>query len=235
MVKNSKMKNMPMKRTSRTAPAAMGGITTKQRSPLPLTAGSGKRMVVQNYEQIATLKNFTTDTWANLQSALIGNPGVVAHFPWLSLIADNYSRFKWKYLRYIYVPNVATSIPGQVYINVASDFADTAPASLADVAVSNTSSIGPAWIGGGINAEKAFRRDLKVDDAVFVDVDVSQFTQPAYYVRKQAGLDVDTKPYVLYYGSSGVANGTTNFGGCGAVYVAYICELFDPVQPALNA
>jgi hypothetical protein len=236
--KNLKTRNnaQPQKapRHSKTAPAAMGGVTTKQRSVLPLSAGMGRKMVVQNYELIASLKSNATDTFASLLSSYTCNPGIALFVPWLSTLALNYSKFAWKYLRFIYVPKVATSIPGQAFIEISYDPADTAPTSLADVAVSDSSSIGPTWIGGGINQEKAFRTTLGVDEAVFVDVDCRSFTQPYYYVRKQAGLDADTKPCILYFGSAAALNGLT-YGGTGDIYVAYSVELFEPVQAALNA
>lgn len=224
----------PMRTGGNMAPAAMGGITSKSASSMPVFAGVGRKMVVQNYEQIATLKSFATDTWNSLLSSYTCNPGIAAFAPWLSTIALNYSKFKWKTLRFLYVPNVPTSVPGSAYINVSYDPADGSPTSLADVAVADSSSIGPAWVGGGINAEKAFRPTLGIDDAIFVDVDCKSLTQPYYYVRKQAGLDADSKPLVLYFGSAGVSNGGS-YGGCGAVYVAYTVELFEPVASSLNS
>lgn len=215
------------------APAAMGGITSKGSSSLPVFAGVGRKMVVQNYELVGTLKTFATDTFGNLLSSFTCNPGIAAFTPWLSALALNYSKFKWKTLRFIYVPNVATSIPGTAFIDVSYDPADGAPTSIAQVAVADSSSLGPAWVGGGINSEKAFRPTLGIDDAIFVDVDCKSLTQPYYYVRTQAGLDADSKPLILYYGSAGVANGAL-FGGSGSVYVAYTIELFEPVASALN-
>ncbi len=221
-------------RTSKTAPAAMGGITSKQRSMLPLVAGSGPRMVVQNYELIGSLKSFATDTFASLLSSYTVNPGIAGFVPWLSGLALQYSKFKWLTLRFIYVPKVATSIPGQAFIQVTYDAADSSPTAIADVAVSDSSSIGPAWIGGGINQEKAFRSTMSIDDAVFVDVDCKKFTQPYFYVRKQAGLDADTTPCVLYFGSAGALNSVGTYGNTGDVYIAYSVELLEPVQAGLN-
>lgn len=231
--KNTNPPARPMRTGGNLAPAAMGGITSKGASSMPVFAGVGRKMVVQNYEQISTLKSNAANTFALLLSSYTCNPGIAAFAPWLSTIALNYSKFKWKTLRFIYVPNVPTSIPGSAFINVSYDPADGSPTSLADVAVADSSSIGPAWVGGGINAEKAFRPNLGIDEAIFVDVDCKSLTQPYYYVRKQAGTDADTKPLVLYYGSIDVANGG-NYGGSGAVYVAYTVELFEPVASSLN-
>lgn len=225
---------MTAQRRSRTAPVAMGGITTKQQSAMPLFAGIGRRMIVQNYELVSSYASFATDTFASLQTGKTCNPGIASFVPWLSAIALSYSKFRWKSLRFIYVPKVSTTTPGQVYINISYDPADGNPTTLAQVAVADSSSIGPTWIGGGINQEKAFRSDLGVDEAVFVDVDVKSLTQPYYYVRLQGGLDADSKPLVVWYGSTGALNGAT-YGNTGDLYVAYTIELFEPVAPALNA
>jgi len=242
--KNLKKKNQNKKdgypsRPARTggvrAPAAMGGITSKQHSTMPVFAGVGRKMIVQNYESISVLKNFATNTFASLQTSQSINPGIASTFPWLSSIALNYSKYKFKTLRFLYVPNVPTSIGGSAYIYLSYDSKDTAPASLANVAVADSSSIGPAWVGGGINAEKAFRPDLGIDECIFVDADVKSFTQPYYYVRTQAGLDTDSVPLVLYFGSDSALNGSANYGGTGTVYVSYTVELFEPVLAALNA
>ena len=231
---NKQQMKSSMVRTSRTAPAAMGGITSKQKSMLPISVGMGRKMVVQNYELIASVKGFATDTFANLLSSYTCNPGIAAFVPWLSTIALNYSKFNWKSLRFIYVPKVPTSVPGQAFISVAYDPSDTSPTNLADVAVTDSSSIGPVWIGGGINSEKAFRNNLGIDDAIFVDVDCKSFTQPYYYVRKQAGLDADTKPCLLYFGTAAALTGVGAYGATGDIYVAYSVELFEPVQSSLN-
>jgi len=221
-------------RFSKTAPAAMGGITTKQKSALPITVGMGRKMVVQNYERISSVKGNATDTFANLLSSYTCNPGIAAFVPWLSTIALNYSKFRWLSLRFLYVPKVPTSVPGQAYIEVGYDPSDTAPTSVSDVAVTDSSSIGPVWIGGGINTEKAFRSDLGVDEAIFVDADCKGFTQPYYYIRTQGGLDADSKPCLLYFGTAAALTGVGAYGATGDIYVAYKVELFEPVQSALN-
>jgi hypothetical protein len=235
--KNTSSNNAPPRplRTSGVrAPAAMGGITSKAGSTMPVFAGIGRKMVVQNYEAISVLKNVPTNTFALLQTSQSVNPGIASTFPWLSTIALNYSKYKFKMLRFIYVPNVPTSIGGSAYIYLSYDSTDQQPASLANVAVADSSSIGPAWVGGGINAEKAFRPNLGIDECIFVDADVRNFTQPYYYVRTQAKTDTDSTPLVLYFGSDSALNGTANYGGTGTVYVSYTVELFEPVLASLN-
>nr|WRQ65502.1 structural protein [Tolivirales sp.] len=235
--KNAKRANNPngLNRTRRTggsyAPAAMGGITSKQRSALPLQAGTGRQMLVQNYELVSAYP--TQDAIAVFKkSALTINPGLVATFPWLSNIALSYSKFCFKFLRFIYVPQVATNTPGVVFIDILYDSADAKPSTLQSVAQSESSSIGPAWQGGGINAEKAFRKDLGIDEMIFVDVDCSSWTQKYYYCRKNAGLDADTQPGVVCFGNDASVPALTTPG---ALYAAYVVEFKEPLDATTNA
>lgn len=212
-------------------PAAMGGVISKQDSTLPLQAGIGRKMIVQNYELVTAFP--TQDAVAAYKKlAITANPGILGAFPWLSTVALSYSKFNWKFLRFMYVPQVATSTAGVVFINAMYDAADTQPPTLASVAQSSNSSIGPAWQGGGINAEKAFRADLGIDEMIFIDVDCKAWTQPYFYVRKQAGTDADTKPCVIVYGNDASVPALLTPG---SLYVAYICELLEPVDSSTQA
>lgn len=235
--KNAKRGNNPngLNRTSRSggvyAPAAMGGITSKQKSALPLQAGMGRQMLVQNYELVSAFP--TQDAVAVFKkSALTVNPGLVATFPWLSAIALSYSKFCFKFLRFIYVPQVSTSTNGVVFIDILYDASDAKPTTLASVAQSESSSIGPAWQGGGINAEKAFRKDLGIDEMIFVDVDCNAWSQKYYYVRKNAGLDADSQPAVVCFGNDASVPALTTPG---ALYAAYVVEFKEPLDPTTNA
>ncbi len=232
--KTQKNKN-PIRRIprppGRSPPVAMGGVVTKQRSNLPLISGIGETMLVKNFELVTAFP--TQDAIAAFKATnIVCNPGIAASFPWLSQIALNYSKFAWKYLRFMYVPQVATTTAGVVWINASYDPADTAPTSLASVSQNDSSSIGPAWQGGGINAEKAFRSSIGVDEMIFVDIDCSNFTQPYYYIRKAVNLDADTIVMKLFYGNDVSVPATVTPG---SLYVSYVCALSEPVAPALNA
>lgn len=222
-------------------PAAMGvAVSRGGRESLPRFAAANGRCLVQNFELVRAFKaqNATGNgAFATLQDSLSVNPGIATAFPWCSAIALSYSKFKIKFLRYMYIPSVPTSVPGSVYIYSNYDSADAVPASLADVMTADGSSSGPVWMGGGINTEKAFRSNMNIADAVFVDIDLKQLTQPFYYVRKQAGISEDSRPLVMIWGSdSATFAGPTTFNlSPGNLYVAYIIEFYDPVLSSLNA
>jgi len=186
-------------------------------------------MLVQNYELVGS---FPTPAAGFATNNLQVNPGIAANFPWLSKIALNYSKFSWKYLRFMYVPAVSTTTAGTVFMICHYDNADSAPTSIGGVAQSNSSSLGPTWQGGGMSAIKAFRPDLYTDQGIYLDIDCKNLTQPWYYVRTAANVDADTVPLKVYYGvGPDVAAGLAP----GSLYVSYICALTEPVASTENA
>jgi len=222
-------------------PAAMGASVTRGgSSSYPKFAASNGKCLVQNFELVRAFKaqNATgSATFAQLIDSMSVNPGIATAFPWCSAIALSYSKYRFKFLRYMYIPSVPTSIPGTAYIYTAYDPADTQPASLSDVMTADGSTCGPVWMGGGLNTEKAFRNNMSIADAIFVDIDLRQLTQPYYYVRKQAGVTNEDRPLVLYWGTdNGSFAGASTFNlSPGNLYCAYIIEFFDPVLASLNA
>jgi len=213
------------------APVAMGGNVTKQRTNLPLVSGIGKEMLVQNFELIGP---YPTQAGTPIFQAnnLRLNAGIVLNFPWLSNIALNYSKFSWRFLRFIYVPAVSTTTAGSVWMDCHYDNADSAPTTMAQVMQDDSSSSGPAWIGGSISAAKAFSKELLFDQMVYVDVDCTKFTQNWFYCRKTDGAtDADTIPAKFYYGNDSTIPAAVIPGN---LYVAYICAFTEPVAPAVN-
>jgi hypothetical protein len=239
-------------RASTSAPAAYGAVAGTK-TILPLQAGVGRQLIVQNYElvhqQVGSNSLFSA-------GGDVCNPGLSTSFPWLSGIAKQYSKFKWKFLRYIYVPNCSTTTAGSVFYMFSYDYLDSGPASLAQVAQSDDSSIGNAWFGGAISPELAFSPSLSTREAIYVDYNTKKATNNWYYVRtNQSGVspssggtlggtvppglsftpgsypDPEARPATIYYGADAVP-GT---GGIGNLFVSYICEFAEPVAPALNA
>jgi len=232
-------------------PAAYGAVTgTKQ--ILPLQAGVGRKLLVQNFELCHTANGSNGAFSAGGDCA---NPGLSASYPWLSGIAKQYSKFRWHFLRYLYVPTCSTTTAGSVFFTWVYDYQDAGPTSLAQVAQSSESSIGNAWFGGAINPELAFSRELTSREAIFVDMDVKRANDAWYYVRtSQAGVspstggmltgvipagltfangtfpDSEARPGTIYYGADSVAGAA----GIGNLFASYICEFADPVAPAMN-
>lgn len=229
------------------APSAMGGA--QARTVFPMQWGYGATMRIRNYEQM-------TSVVANngfFAGGFVLNPGLPTQFTWLSGIASSYQKFKWNYLRFIFVPSCPTTTAGSVFLYLSYDYVDSAPTNLAQVDVSADSSTGPAWLGTPIDGELAFRPGLEVSISNHVNADVNRFTQKWYYVRDSnnanlstggalggvipAGLtfaggsvpDTAARPGIIYYGSD--VNSTATLG---RMYVCYDVEFSDPIAPALN-
>lgn len=239
-----------------TPPTAYGAVMGAKAS-LPVMVGVGKTMTVCNYELVTS---FTNSGGPAFNSAgFVVNPGLAPSFPWLSNIAQSYQRFRFKRLRFFYVPAVATSNDGSAYLYLQYDYQDSAPTSLAEVMVSESSCSGNVWFGGPVSPELAFREHMTTTDNIFVDYDPRRATQPWYYIRSgQSGVTVNTggaltgtptggigtlaftqgaiadpasRPCTIFYGTDGVPSGVTT---AGRLYVAYEVELSDPVAPALD-
>jgi hypothetical protein len=239
-------------RSSMAAPAAYGAVAGAKQV-LPLQAGAGRQLLVQNYELVRAANGSAGGFSAGGD---VCNPGLATSYPWLSGIAKQYAKFRWKYLRYIYVPNCSTTTAGSTFYMFSYDYLDAGPANLAQVAQSENSSIGNAWFGGSISPEMAFSPQLSSREAIFVDYDPKKSPNNWYYVRTtQGGVspssggliggvippgltftpgsypDPEARPATIYYGADGVA-GT---GGIGNLFVSYVVEFAEPVAAAINA
>jgi len=239
----------------RSAPAAYG-VVQGSRAVLPITSGVGGRMTVVNYEMVNVGNALTGSAgWSSGGQTL--NPGILENWPWLASVAQNFQKFRWTYLRFIFVPQTPTTTPGSVWLNMTYDPRDTNPADLQAVSMSDESVIGNAWYGGPISPEVAFSKTLSLKDAIYLDVDCARFTQPWYLVRTtndatknvvtlsgtatggngslavSSGTTYDyaSRPGTIFYGCDDVTNSVVT----GNLYMAYACELFDPIKAAYNA
>lgn len=228
------------------APAAMGAIDRGRRPNLPSMVMKGPTTLVRNYEQVAA---FPAGNTAFQAQGAISNVGIAGSFPWLSTIAANYTKFRFRFLRFFFSGSCPTSTTGKVWINISYDALDSAPSTLAQVMQSEDSCSGPAWFGGVVSGEKAFDPRLPADSNIFVDADCGRFALPWYVVRNStanvalalsgaptggigtlalAGNTVDSAaiPCRLYFGNNAVSSAITP----GELYVAYEVELIEPVS-----
>jgi hypothetical protein len=230
--------------------AVMGG-----KKILPITSGMGRSMIVANYEQIVTASSLVGTGGYNI-GGLVMNAGISAQWPWLGSIANNFQKFKFKFLRFIFVPQTPTTTPGSVFFYWANDPRDTAPANLAQVTASESAVVGNAWYGGPLNPDVAFSKQLTLKDNIYLDVDCTRFTQPWYYVRATVGAtsntvtlsgtatggngtlaiasggtyDYTARPGTIYFGTDSITNTVV----AGNMYVAYICEFSEPILASTN-
>jgi hypothetical protein len=228
------------------------GIISAQKNYFPLTAGMGRTLTVSNFENAGNVTFTGTGGFTNGGSVL--NPGIPQNFPWLSAIAQNYQKFKWKFIRYIYVPQCPSTIPGSIYLEMHYDFLDNAATSLSQVTATESSVVGNAWFGGPLSTDLAFGQDVGPRDAICMTIDCARFSEPWYYVRASNGATLNTvqltgtatggngtlalasagtydpssRPGTIYYGTNGITNGVL----VGNLYVSYVVELSDPILAA---
>ncbi len=227
------------------------GAIMSPRKYFPMTSGLGKTLTVTNYEQCGV--TFTGSGGFTNGGSVI-NAGITTNFPWLSSIAANYQKFRWKFLRYIFVPQCPSTTPGSVYLEMHYDYLDSASTTLAQVTATESSVVGNAWFGSALSPELAFGSDVSARDAICLTIDISRLTQPWYYVRANNNATLNTvqltgtatggngtlalssaqtydpssRPGTIYYGTNGITNGVV----AGNLYVAYSCELSDPILAA---
>jgi hypothetical protein len=213
-------------------------------------------MVVANYELITTGAALM-GTGSFVIGGSVLNAGISVNFPWLGSVSNSFQKFKFRFLRFIYVPQTPTTTPGSVFIYMAYDPQDTPPSTLAGVTASESSVVGNAWYGGPINPEMAFSKNLSLRDNVYLDVDVDRMSQPWYYTRATHAATLNTvtltgtatggngslaigsggtyeytaRPGTIYYGN----NSVTNTVQAGNLYMAYVVELREPILASLNA
>lgn len=243
--------NIPFAATT-PAPTSYGAVAGT-RKYFPMTNGMGRSLVVANFEQAGVT---FTGTGGFTNGGSVCNPGITTNYPWLSSIAANYQKFRWKFLRYIFVPQCASTTPGSVYLEMHYDYLDNASTSLAQVTATESSIVGNCWYGGALSPELAFGSEVGARDAICLTIDVSRFTEPWYYVRTTNGATLNTvtltgtatggngtlaiasggtfdpasRPGTIYYGTNGITNTTV----AGNLYVAYVCEFSDPILAAEN-
>lgn len=214
-------------------------------------------MTVVNYEMIS-VGNALTGSGSFASGGQTINPGISDNWPWLASVAKSFQKFRFTWLRFIYVPQTPTTTPGSVWLYMSFDPRDTNPADLQAVSMSEDSVIGNAWYGGPISPDVAFSKNLSLKDSIYLDVDCTRFTQPWYYVRatNDATKNIPTltgslaggvnntniaisdgttfeytaRPGTIFYGCDSVTNTVV----AGHLYMAYACELFDPIKPGYN-
>jgi len=166
-------------------PAVAYGAVQGRRRQLPLMAGMADTMTCTNYEQVGTVtgNGSFSGTTINL------NPGDSGVFSWLSNIALNYQKFKWKFLRFIYVPQVPSTTAGSAYVYLEYDYLDAMPTTLIQVTSSSDSCTGNVWFGGPIDESAAFRPDITTSDFISITANPREYSQNWYYVRNAANAE----------------------------------------------
>jgi len=255
--KQAKKRVVPFVKTVN-APTTFGTVqSSRQRaSSFPIMAMKGESCIVKNFELSVGFP-----TGAGFQPyTVIGNPGNPTTFPWLSAIAKTYQKYRYLYLRALYTTTTSTSSTGTVAIQFKYDNFDSDPGSLQSIMAGDSASCGPVWYGGAVNSDKGFDSSLNMESNIFVDLDVRKMTAPWYYVRTgtnsypthtsltgapTGGIgtlaisdgsykDNTAFPFNILLASNNAQNSASSNISPGTLYLAYIVEFAEPVDPALD-
>lgn len=217
-----------------TVPAAGGAIVRRGRQT-PLLRTLGECTFVQNTEVLFTFTGgagFSTSRFA-----LIPGLGL-----WMDGVAVNFSKFAWRHLRFIYVPQTSTSSSGTIALSLGYDMDDAAPLSIVAAQQAYHSVSSPVW-GGFDGVGTLHNYGPIMPGAVAMDVDVTRFgTESNYkYYPYITVAEFNAIPtlfqqniYSPGYIDITAAGGSVSSTG-GAVFVQYIIELIEPVNKLMNS
>jgi hypothetical protein len=165
-----------------------------------------------------------------------------ANFPsWLAGIAANFSKYRWHFLKFIYIPIVPTTVTGQVVLSLGYDFIDNAPASISAAQQYFNSVTAPVWAGyNGANELNTYSK-VKTPGSVCVVVDNTRLGGPsgdAFYRFANGGnfggySGQDKNIYCPGYLDVSTAGGLAL--GVGNLFIEYTVELIEPINPTANA
>lgn len=100
-----------------------------RRSSKPRMTMRGECVTVRHSEMLGAI--LSGDPSSNVTAfrcfGLRANPGLTSIFPWLSTMAVNYEKYRFRQLRFTIVPLVATSFSGRIGVGFDYDSSDTAP------------------------------------------------------------------------------------------------------------
>jgi hypothetical protein len=210
-------------------PINAGVVTSRQR--VPLLSSTGLSTIVTN-----------TETYHDLNAAALGafsvtNKATLPTQPsWLAGIADLYSKYRWRKLRFVYLPSCPTTTQGSGVVSIGYDRLDADPGNATAMQQSFRAITFPPY--AGYEGAMALTTFNDVAGMVVFDVDVSRFDKawyPTIGTTQFGALATNIQnaycPCTLYFGS---VNGPATATSYGTWFIQYICEFIEPVNPTSN-
>ncbi len=196
----------PLKATSVAVPVAYNTTIGSYKNNQPRITSAANCTTIQNEEFFTTLAS--TGTAYNAVS-LPCNPGMPDMFPWLSGIALQYEKYRFRKLVFHYITRAATSTTGNAVMVFDFDAMDPAPTDFLSACAYKDKMVGCAWKDGDMAIDLADDRAL------------ARYNRPGL-----PAAPYDLKTYdlgQLIIASEGAAAATL-----GIVGVEYIVELYTP-------
>jgi hypothetical protein len=138
-------------------------------------------------------------------------PGVGTLFPWLSVIAQRFNRYRFNRLQFLYEAKCSSQSAGSVILAVDADASDQLPATKSEVCSYQMFKDYVPWVSG---------------DLVCNCVDLNA-NLPYHFVRSGTTANTDIKTYDS--GNFILATGGIAAGTYGELYVSYDVELDTPI------
>lgn len=132
------------------APVANATATRTQKARVNRSRSG--QVAVAHREYIGDIVLFPNDLF-NIQIAQNINPGNASLFPWLSTIANNFEKFVFRRLRFIYEPQSSTTTPGTVMMAVDWDSRDTNPVSKVEMMSYEDATRSPTWFASTYDSQ----------------------------------------------------------------------------------
>lgn len=158
---------------------------------------------------------------------------------WLSGVAINWGKWRWKRLEIIYMPVCPTSTSGSIHMGFLYDSTDSTPSSVGQMSSLQGYTTGPVW--GGSEGAKALSGGAIPPGAISVRLDVSRTaekwfpyvssTELATELAVSSALGNTRVPAQLVVAT---ADGPSTSVTAGRLYTRYEIELIEPKASALE-
>lgn len=208
-----------------------GGVVTKPMVPRFNMRGDSTIVTnteILNNQSLAALGAFATNS-----SALIA-----AAPSWLAQVSDLYSKYRWRRCTLIYIPKCPTTTSGSVVMALTYDRNDAAPTTRSQLSQSYKAINFPPYAGydGAVFLNSANGQGSAT--ALYIDLDVTKLDKPWYPTISSgafAALGVLDQnqfcPATLVVGSDG---GPTAATPAGDIFIKYVVEFIEPINPTMN-
>lgn len=211
------------------APLASGVVTSRQR--IPAITSTTSSTLVTNTEVFHDLNAAALGAFSVTNKAILP-----AQASWLAGISDLYSKYRWRKLRFVYLPNCPTTTQGSGVVSIGYDRLDADPTSATSMQQAYRAITFPAY--AGYEGAMALRTFNNVPGMVVFDVDVTRFDKawyPIIGVTPFAALATNIQnaycPCTMYFGS---VNGPATATSFGSWFMQYVIEFIEPVNPTQN-
>lgn len=210
------------------APAS-GGVVT--RPIVPKFSNRGDSTIVRNTEILNNQILAAAGAFNTTNSALIA-----AAPSWLAGISDLYSKYRWLACELIYIPKCPTTTSGSVAMAFTYDRNDAAPTTRAQLSQSYKAINFPPY--AGYDGAAYLNSNQGAGTAIAVQLDVTKLDKPWYPTISSASfgalgvLDQNQFcPASLVVASDG---GPTAATPAGDIFIKYVVEFIEPINPTMN-